>query len=162
MPTLTQRHGASLVARLTQIAVAAVYAAAVSDAAAMGSRQVAHKLALAGAESAQIEPGAILVETLIEIRSNHLVSSTTRRNFSTGAQTFVAWAEQKRQVNAAKTFINGKLDRVGAFLYPGREDLAVVTFDQDYSSSTLSNEMKKRQYWIFEKGAWRILYEGSA
>jgi len=55
-----------------------------------------------------------------------------------------------------------KLDKVSYFLYPGREDLAVVTFDQDYSSSNLSNQMRKRQYWIRESGAWRILYEGAA
>ena len=29
------------------------------------------------------------------------------------------------------------LDRVSAFLYPGRDDLAVVSFDQDYASSNL-------------------------
>ena len=40
--------------------------------------------------------------------------------------------------------------------------MAVVTFDQDYASSNLSNQMKKRQYWINENGAWRILYEGTA
>jgi len=82
--------------------------------------------------------------------------------FSTGAQNLAAWSQQKRQVNAAKTYIKVKLDRVSAFLYPGRDDLAVVSFDQDYASSNLSNQMKKRQYWIFEKGAWRILYEGGA
>ena len=82
--------------------------------------------------------------------------------FSTGTQDLAAWSQQKRQVNAAKTYVKLKLDRVSAFLYPGRDDLAVVSFDQDYASSNLSNQMKKRQYWIFEKGAWRILYEGGA
>ena len=42
-----------------------------------------------------------------------------------------AWSQQKRQVNAAKTYIKLKLDRISAFLYPGRDDLAVVNFDQD-------------------------------
>ena len=51
---------------------------------------------------------------------------------------------------------------MSAFLYPGRDDMAVVTFDQDYASNNLSNQMKKRQYWINESGAWRILYEGAA
>ncbi len=82
--------------------------------------------------------------------------------FSTGGQNLAAWSRQKRQVNAAKNYVKVKLERVSAFLYPGRDDLAVVTFDQEYSSSNLSNQMKKRQYWIFDKGAWRILYEGSA
>jgi murein L,D-transpeptidase YafK len=82
--------------------------------------------------------------------------------FSTGAQNLAAWSQQKRQVNAAKSYIKVRLDHVSAFLYPGRDDLAVVSFDQDYASSNLSNQMKKRQYWIQEKGAWRILYEGGA
>ena len=82
--------------------------------------------------------------------------------FSTGAQNLAAWSQQKRQVNAAKTYIKIKVDRVSAFLYPGRDDLAVVSFDQDYASSNLANQMKKRQYWIHDKGGWRILYEGGA
>jgi murein L,D-transpeptidase YafK len=82
--------------------------------------------------------------------------------FSTGAQNLAAWSQQKRQVNAAKSYIKVRLEHVSAFLYPGRDDLAVVSFDQDYASSNLSNQMKKRQYWIQEKGAWRILYEGGA
>mgnify|MGYP001471999235 CR=1 FL=1 len=82
--------------------------------------------------------------------------------FSSGAQDLAGWSQQKRQVNAAKTWIKLKIERVSAFLYPGRDDLAVVTFDQDYASSNLSNQMKKRQYWINENGAWRILYEGAA
>jgi len=82
--------------------------------------------------------------------------------FSTGGQDLAAWSRQKRQVNAAKSWIKVKVENVSAFLYPGRDDLAVITFDQDYSSSNLSNRMKKRQYWLNENGAWRILYEGGA
>ena len=82
--------------------------------------------------------------------------------FTSGKMDLSAWSEQKRGVNAGKTWIRLKLDKVSYFLYPGREDLAVVTFDQDYASSNLSNQMRKRQYWIRERGAWRILYEGAA
>ena len=82
--------------------------------------------------------------------------------FSTGAQDLAAWSQQKRNVNAAKTYVKVKVERVSAFLYPGRDDLAVVSFDQDYASSNLANQMKKRQYWIREKSGWRILYEGGA
>jgi hypothetical protein len=38
----------------------------------------------------------------------------------------------------------------------------VVTFEQDYRSNNLSNQMKKRQYWIKEGGRWKIAYEGAA
>jgi murein L,D-transpeptidase YafK len=82
--------------------------------------------------------------------------------FSSGSQDLAAWSKQKRHVNSGKTWIKLKIERISAFLYPGRDDLAVVTFDQDYSSSNLSNRMKKRQYWINANGSWRILYEGAA
>ena len=64
--------------------------------------------------------------------------------------------------NAGKTWIKVKVDRVSMFLYPGNENLAVVTFDQDYASSNLDNKMRKRQYWQRENGAWRIIHEGAA
>jgi murein L,D-transpeptidase YafK len=82
--------------------------------------------------------------------------------FNSGKMDLERWSEQKRSVNAGKSWIKLKLDKVSVFLYPGREDLAVVTFDQDYSSNNLSNHMRKRQYWIREDGAWRILHEGAA
>jgi murein L,D-transpeptidase YafK len=84
------------------------------------------------------------------------------RTFSSGRAGFAKWAEQKRQVNAGKTWIRVKVDKVSIFLYPGRSDLAVVGFEQDYASSNLANKMHKRQYWIKERGTWRILHEGPA
>jgi hypothetical protein len=54
------------------------------------------------------------------------------------------------------------LSDVSLLLYPGKEEIAVATFEQDYASSNLSNRMKKRQYWIKEGGSWRIVYEGAA
>ena len=36
------------------------------------------------------------------------------------------------------------------------------TSTQDYSSSNLSNVMKKRQYWQREGSGWKIVYEGAA
>ncbi|HKA39628.1 MAG TPA: L,D-transpeptidase family protein, partial [Burkholderiales bacterium] len=84
------------------------------------------------------------------------------RKFSSGKVRYAQFAQQKHKVNAGKTWIQVKLDRTSIFLYPGRDDLAVVSFDQDYSSSNLSSQMRKRQYWIREGGSWRILYEGAA
>lgn len=72
------------------------------------------------------------------------------------------FAEQKRKVNADKAWIKLKLDKISVLLYPGRDDLAVVTFDQDYASSNLTNQMRKRQYWIRQGNTWRILHEGAA
>jgi murein L,D-transpeptidase YafK len=82
--------------------------------------------------------------------------------FSTGTQRYKAFADQKRHVNAGKQWVKVKLDRVSIFLYPGNDKLAVVTFDQDYSSSNVKNRMRKRQYWVKEGTTWRITYEGAA
>lgn len=82
--------------------------------------------------------------------------------FSAGKQDHNAWAQHKRSVNAGKAWIKVGIDRVSMFLYPGSENLAVVTFDQNYASSNVSNKMRKRQYWQFENGNWRIVYEGAA
>ncbi|HYC45482.1 MAG TPA: L,D-transpeptidase family protein [Burkholderiales bacterium] len=83
-------------------------------------------------------------------------------SFTSGAQDYRSFAQQKRQVNAGKQWIKVKLERVSMFLYPGKQKLAVVTFDQDYASSNLNNKMRKRQYWLKEGSAWRIIHEGGA
>ena len=65
-------------------------------------------------------------------------------------------------MNTGKQWVKVKLDKVSMFLYPGKERLAVVTFEQDYTSSNLANKMRKRQYWIKEGSGWRIIHEGTA
>jgi len=82
--------------------------------------------------------------------------------FSAGRKNLAKWSAQKHKVNAGKTWVRVKLDRVSIFLYPGRDDLAVVTFHQDYASNNLVHQMRKRLYWIREDGGWRILHEGAA
>jgi murein L,D-transpeptidase YafK len=82
--------------------------------------------------------------------------------FNAGKTDLAQWSQQKHKVNTGKTWIKVKVDQVSIMLYPGRDDLAVVTFHQDYASSNLASQMRKRQYWIRENGAWRILHEGAA
>jgi murein L,D-transpeptidase YafK len=82
--------------------------------------------------------------------------------FKAGGQDFAAFAAQKRQVNAGKEWIKVKTDNLSVFRNPGAEEVVVVTFDQNYSSNNLTNQMKKRQYWQRENGKWKIIYEGSA
>ena len=84
------------------------------------------------------------------------------KNFNAAGQALAQWAKQKRRVNAAKTWIKVSVSNVSMFLYPGYKNLAVVNFDQDYSSSNLSTQMKKRQYWIKENNHWKIVYESTA
>jgi len=82
--------------------------------------------------------------------------------FASGTQDYAAWADYKREVNSAKTWIKVKLDNVSMFAYPGADDLAVVTYDQSYTSSNISGQTRRRQYWKKESSGWRILYEGMA
>ena len=79
--------------------------------------------------------------------------------FHNGEQDLAAWSGHKRKVNDAKSWIKITVSRLAMFQYP-RENFVVVSFDQDYRSSNLSNTMRKRQYWIKEDARWRILYEG--
>jgi murein L,D-transpeptidase YafK len=84
------------------------------------------------------------------------------RDFSSGNVNFAAFAAQKRQVNAGKTWIKVKMNDVSVFPYPSQPNLVVVSFEQDYDSNNLSNRMHKRQYWMKRNGRWQIVYEGAA
>ena len=84
------------------------------------------------------------------------------KKFQAGKQGFDEFAQQKRQVNAGNEWIKVKTENLSMFRNPGKDELVVVTFEQDYRSNNLSNQMKKRQYWIREDGNWKIIYEGAA
>jgi murein L,D-transpeptidase YafK len=84
------------------------------------------------------------------------------RKFQSNNQNIEQFARQKRQVNTGKEWIKLKLNNQSMFRNPGKEEIVVVTFDQDYRSNNLNNQMKKRQYWIHEDGTWKIIYEGAA
>lgn len=84
------------------------------------------------------------------------------RSFKAPGQNYSSWESQKRSVNANKSWIKVKLSDISIFGYPGKENLMVVTFTQDYSSNNLKNRMRKRQYWKLENREWRIVYEGAA
>lgn len=82
-------------------------------------------------------------------------------DFSSNGENITQWSQHKRQINHSKAWIKIGISKVGMFLYPDRDDLVVVHFDQDYSSNNLINKMKKRQYWLKEKnsGRWKIIHE---
>ena len=86
----------------------------------------------------------------------------SKRFRSGDKQDFDQFAGQKRQVGAGKEWIKVKLDNLSVFRNPGKEEVVVVTFEQDYRSNNLDNRMRKRQYWQKEDGKWKIIYEGSA
>jgi murein L,D-transpeptidase YafK len=81
--------------------------------------------------------------------------------FASAGQDYAGWAAHKRKVNSTKGWIKVGASRVAMFRYPRERDFVVVTFDQDYRSDSLSNVMRKRQYWVKEGAQWKIIYEGA-
>jgi hypothetical protein len=69
------------------------------------------------------------------------------------------WIAHKRKVNAGKSWVKVGVSQMSLFAYPGTAPMMMVTFDQDYRSSNLSNRTKKRQYWVREGSRWRIAHE---
>ena len=84
------------------------------------------------------------------------------KKFQTRNQTLAQYEKQKRQINTGKDWIKVKLSNMSMFRDPGKDDLVIVTFEQDYRSNNLDNQMKKTQYWIRENGSWKIVFEGAA
>ena len=83
------------------------------------------------------------------------------KKFYSDGQNFEQWRVRKQQVSSGKSWIKLVTNNISMLRNPGKEDMAVVTFDQDYRSNNLSNVMKKRQYWQKEDGQWKIMYEGA-
>jgi len=73
----------------------------------------------------------------------------------------VAFSAQKRRVNAAKSWIRIGVSDIAVLRNPGTDNMMVVTFHQDYRSSSYAQRSRKRQYWVEEQGRWKISYEGS-
>ncbi len=92
---------------------------------------------------------------------NHYARHYSKK-FNADRQDYSSWIEHKRVVNAAKSWIKVGTSNISMFRNPGKDDHVVVTFEQDYRSSNLSGQMKKRQYWIKESGRWKIMFEGAA
>ena len=80
-------------------------------------------------------------------------------HFRTEGKDLAAWKASKNRVNAGKQWVKVGIDELSLFAYPGQQDMMMVTFEQDYRSSNMSKKTHKRQYWIREDGAWRILNE---
>ncbi|CAG4885366.1 conserved exported protein of unknown function [Georgfuchsia toluolica] len=96
-----------------------------------------------------------------ESRDGDKYASHYAHDFLADGQNRNQWLEQKRKVNVGKSWIKVATNNISMFRNPGKEEYVVVTFEQDYRSSNLSNVVKKRQYWIKEDGRWKIIYEGT-
>ncbi len=85
------------------------------------------------------------------------------KEFSSNGINYQQWAEHKSRVQAGKPNVTISLSDISMFTYPdNQKKLVVVDFTQDFNSPALKNKMQKRQYWIQENGAWKIIYEGAA
>jgi murein L,D-transpeptidase YafK len=81
------------------------------------------------------------------------------KSFGGSAAAQARWRSHKRGVFAGKTWSRVELRNISALRHPG-EEVAVVSFEQHYSSNNLTNRMHKRLYWIKEAGVWKIALEG--
>jgi murein L,D-transpeptidase YafK len=98
-----------------------------------------------------------------ESRDVNLYLRHYSKEYSGLGKDYDSWVEYKRRVNPSKKFIKVNLTDTSMFLYPGEEQLMVVTFVQDYASDNFHRKFTKRQYWRMEDdGHWRIVYEGAA
>jgi len=128
---------------------------------------IAEEIEWSDARSVEAERNS-LADALEQWRADWQSRDTERylthysQRFSSGRQDYAAWATHKRGVNAGKRWIEVGVANVAMFRYPREGDFVVVTFEQAYRSDSLKNTMKKRQYWIREEGAWKIVYEGAA
>ena len=128
---------------------------------------IAEEIEWSDARSVEAERNS-LAAALEEWRADWQSRDTERylthysKRFSSGKQDYAAWAAHKRGVNAGKQWIEVGVANVAMFRYPREGDFVVVTFEQAYRSDSLKNTMRKRQYWIREESAWKIVYEGAA
>ena len=81
------------------------------------------------------------------------------KTFRTGDKDLAGWKAHKRRVSAQKSWIKVSLSQLSVFRDPGAKDMVSVGFDQNYRSSNFSQRTRKRQYWVREGAAWKIVYE---
>jgi Uncharacterized protein conserved in bacteria len=81
------------------------------------------------------------------------------RKFRSESQDFTQFADNKRRVNAGKSWVKVKLSKLSMMLYPEQPGLALVSFVQDYQSNNVSDRTHKKQYWRLENGHWKIIQE---
>lgn len=111
---------------------------------------------------------AELTRTLEEWRRAWNAKDTNRYlsfyadDFETDGMDKQAFANYKQRVNAAKSFIDVRVEDLDLLRYPDARPMAVARFRQDYRSDNYSSSAQKEQYWRREgDGRWRIVKEAS-
>ena len=109
-----------------------------------------------------VAPESALVKTLVAIRNNRLDAARIEVNAVLASYPNFRLAHLikgdlllSRPLKELDEASNAPREPVEDLRQEARARLA-------YSSSNLSNQMHKRQYWLREKAGRRILYEGSA
>ncbi len=80
-------------------------------------------------------------------------------SFRTAGMGRSAFAAHKRRVNRSKSFIKVDVGDLAIYGYPGEPAMVKVEFTQEYRSDSFRASKSKRQYWRFDEGAWRIVFE---
>jgi murein L,D-transpeptidase YafK len=84
------------------------------------------------------------------------------RDFFSEGKNFSTWSDEKRRIQKIKISSHIILSNLSVFRYPDtKQQMAVVSFNQNFKSNRLDNRMRKLQYWLLEDGQWKILYEGA-
>lgn len=106
------------------------------------------------------------VETAVERWRRDWESLDTDRYLGHYAESFrtagmgrSAFAAHKRRVNRSKSFVRVDVDDLAIYGYPGEPAMVKVVFTQDYRSDSFRASKRKRQYWRFDEGVWRIVFE---
>lgn len=81
--------------------------------------------------------------------------------FSGERMNFAQWTRSTREA-MVRNRAQPQTRNLAIFRSPGKEQMAVVTFEQDLRDNGRPGVLKKRQYWIVEDGRWKIIYEGIA
>lgn len=98
-----------------------------------------------------------------EVLDNHRYFAHYSPQFqSEEGQEFGRWRSQKMAVSASKKWVRVQLAQLSVFASGGNNPQLVTTFEQNYRSNNLENQMKKRLYWSRDKGQWKIVWEGSS
>ncbi|NMG34170.1 L,D-transpeptidase family protein [Azoarcus sp. TTM-91] len=73
-----------------------------------------------------------------------------------------SWMAQKRRVAANRGPAKITVDKLSMFRNPGKDEMVVVTFEQEFRTDKHTDKMRKRQYWKREGSRWKIVFEGAA
>ncbi len=77
----------------------------------------------------------------------------------TDLRNYDEFADQKRQTNRNKEYVELELSDLSIYGYPGDEKMLLVSFTQDYRSDNYHSVMRKRQYWVNRDDHWQIINE---